>query len=186
MDIARGDLIAAADDAPGITDTFTATVTQLADKGVRAGLRAQLRYGSQFVPVIVTSVDYLIDIDTLESTAAPEALALNDIAQVTLRLARPLPIEEFRPRGAVGALLLVDNADGTSLAAGMVGDRRAALHRRAFRPGAVQKDGSVTSAEPRCPAPASTSASSNPASIGTASAPRAAAVPSDNFPTPGP
>ena len=186
VDIARGDLIAAAADAPGITDTFTATVTQLAEMGVRAGLRAQLRYGSQFVPVIVTSVDYLIDIDTLESTAAPEALSLNDIAQVTLRLARPLPIEEFRPGGAVGALLLVDNADGTSLAAGMVGDRRAALHRRTFRPGAVQKDGSVTSAEPRCPAPASTSASSDPASIGTASAPRAAAVPSDNFPTPGP
>ena len=183
VDIARGDLIAAVVDAPEITDIFTATVTQLAERGVRAGLRAQLRHGSQLVPVIVASVDYLIDIDTLGSTPAPDTLALNDIAQVTLRLARPLPIEDFRPGGAVGALLLVDAADGTSLAAGMVGDRREAMRRRTFRPAAVQKDGSVMSAEPRCPEPP---ANTDPARIGTASAPRAVAVPSDNFPTPGP
>ena len=55
-------------------------------------------------------------------------MALNDIAQVTLRTADPLPVEAYRPGGAVGSLLIIDPADGTTLAAGMVGDRRAALH----------------------------------------------------------
>ena len=51
-------------------------------------------------------------------------MALNDIAQVTLRTADPLPVEAYRPGGAVGSLLIIDPADGTTLAAGMVGDRR--------------------------------------------------------------
>jgi len=55
-------------------------------------------------------------------------LALNDIAQLTIRTADPLPVEPYRPGGAVGSLLIIDPADGTTLAAGMVGDRLAALH----------------------------------------------------------
>ena len=54
-------------------------------------------------------------------------MSLNDIAQVTLRTADPVPVEAYRPGGAVGSLLIIDPADGTTLAAGMVGDRRAAL-----------------------------------------------------------
>ena len=55
-------------------------------------------------------------------------MALNDIAKVTLRTADPLPVEDYRPGGAVGSLLIIEPSDGTTLAAGMVGDRRAALH----------------------------------------------------------
>ena len=39
-------------------------------------------------------------------------------------------MEAYRPGGAVGSLLIIDPADGTTLSAGMVGDRRAALHPR--------------------------------------------------------
>ena len=60
-------------------------------------------------------------------------MSLNDIAQVTLRTADPLPVEDYRPGGAVGSLLIIDAADGTTLAAGMVGDRRAALGSRSER-----------------------------------------------------
>ena len=78
--------------------------------------------------MVVTSIDHLLEIDTLTFVEAPKALALNDIAQVTLRTADALPVEAYRPGGAVGSLLIIDPADGTTLSAGMVGDRRAALH----------------------------------------------------------
>ena len=115
-------------DAPEPVTEFTATVTQLAERPLRAGTRALLRYGSSTTRVLVTSIEHLLDIDTLTYSQAPKALALNDIAQVTLRTAEPLPVEAYRPGGAVGSLLIIDPADGTTLSAGMVGDRRAALH----------------------------------------------------------
>ncbi len=128
VDLSRGDLIAAVTDAPRPVTEFTATVTQLAEKPLRAGTRALLRYGATSTRALVTSIDHLLDIDTLAYGRAPNELALNDIAQITVRTADPLPVEAYRPGGAVGSLLIVDPADGTTLSAGMVGDRLAALH----------------------------------------------------------
>ncbi|GAA1997293.1 50S ribosome-binding GTPase [Nakamurella flavida] len=143
VDLSRGDLIVGGQgDLPEPVTEFTATVAQLADRPLRSGQRALLRYGTREVRVIVASLDHLIDIDTLASLPAPSTLSLNDLAQVTLRTVDAVPVEPFRPRGAVGALLLVDPADGTSLAAGMVGNRRESLHASEVRrPAALQKDG---------------------------------------------
>ena len=174
VDVSRGDLISTPFDAPHPVTEFSATVTQLADKGLRQGMRALLRYGTATYRVVVSALDHLLDIDTLAEVGAPAALSLNDIAQVTLRTAEPVPVEEFRPGGAVGSLLIIDPADGTTLAAGMVGHRRSALRRGS------QISGSQTSADERCPANSST------VTPGTALGAREAAVLSDNFPTPGP
>ena len=135
LDISRGELIAATDAPPPVTE-LTATVTHLAERPLRAGSRVLLRHGTTSTRAIVTTIDSLLDIDTLSTIAAPEALALNDIAQIGILVAEPVAVEDFRPGGAVGALLLVDPADGTTLAAGMVGDRPAALLRGRCRPAA--------------------------------------------------
>jgi sulfate adenylyltransferase subunit 1 len=127
VDLSRGDLIASGDVPEPVTQ-FTATVTQLAERPLRPGARTLLRYGTTSTRALVTSLDHLLDIDTLTYGPAPESLALNDIAQVTIRTADPVPVEPYRPGGAVGSLLVIDPADGTTLAAGMVGDRLAALH----------------------------------------------------------
>ncbi len=169
IDLSRGDLISGVGDAPAAVTEFSATVTQLAEKGLRPGMRALLRYGTATYRVIVAQVLHLLDIDSLAELPAPNVLSLNDIAQVSLRTVEPVPIEAFRPGGAVGSLLIIDPADGTTLAAGMVGDRRSALrHRRGVN------------ASERCHPTTALLAT------GTASGQREAAVPSDNFPTPGP
>ena len=128
LDLSRGDLLAGVAGAPVPVSQFSATITQLAERPLRAGSRARLRYGTATTRVQISSLDGLLDIDSLTHRPAPASLSLNDIAQVTLRTADPLPVEDYRPGGAVGSLLIIDPADGTTLAAGMVGDRRAALH----------------------------------------------------------
>jgi len=128
LDLSRGDLISGLADAPEPVNEFGATITLLAERPLRRGARALLRYGTSTTRVIVSSIDGLLDIDSLTYQSAPDALALNDIAKVTLRTADPLPVEDYRPGGAVGSLLIIEPSDGTTLAAGMVGDRRAALH----------------------------------------------------------
>jgi sulfate adenylyltransferase subunit 1 len=136
VDLSRGDLIAGVQDAPTPVVEFTATVTQLADKPLKPGARTLLRYGATSTRALVTSLDHLLDIDSLTYGPAPESLALNDIAQVTIRTADAVPVEAYRPGGAVGSLLIIDPADGTTLAAGMVGDRLAALHPETTTPAA--------------------------------------------------
>jgi len=127
IDIARGNLIAAADDAPEPVNQFTATLTQVNEKALKPGQRLLLKYGTTTTRVIVGAIEHLLDIDTLTELDGAASLSLNDIGLVSLRTAEALPIDPYQPRGAVGALLIIDPADGITLAVGMVGDRRAAI-----------------------------------------------------------
>ena len=176
VDLSRGDLISGSADAPVPVTEFSATVTQLADKGLRPGMRALLRYGTATYRVVVASLDHLLDIETLAQLRAPNALSLNDIAQVTLRTVEPVPVEPFRPGGAVGSLLVIDPADGTTLAAGMAGDRRSALRQHP----ALSQQPAVDGADERC------RPGTDLLPPGTAADAPDAAVPSTSFPTPGP
>src|SRR4051812_652952 len=85
VDLARGELIAAAGDAPEPTRELTATVCWLGDRPARAGDRLQLKHGTRSVPAKLESVEGRIDFTTLDWPQAGE-LRLNDIAHVKLRL----------------------------------------------------------------------------------------------------
>ena len=60
-----------------------------------------------------------LDITTLKRGPAPESLPLNAIGRVRVRLAEPVPLDDYADLRRTGAFLLVDEADGTTLAAGM-------------------------------------------------------------------
>lgn len=123
IDLTRGDLLAA-HTRPEDTREFDATVVGLNEKDLRAGQAVKLRIGTAFVRARVASVERVLDIDGAEGdNTAPEAVALNDIAHVTIQTADELPVEQYAARGAVGNFLLVDQASGNTLAAGLVGKR---------------------------------------------------------------
>ena len=58
--------------------------------------------------------------DLPSSTEPAETLGLNDIGQVRLHLAAPLPVEPYAVHRRTGAFLVIDPHDGATLAAGMV------------------------------------------------------------------
>ncbi|MDK8664794.1 sulfate adenylyltransferase subunit 1 [Corynebacterium coyleae] len=123
IDLTRGDLLASGSRPEDVRE-FDATVVGLNEKDLRAGQAVKLRIGTAFVRARVASVDRVLDIDGAEGdNTAPEAVALNDIAHVTIQTADELPVEQYAARGAVGNFLLVDQASGNTLAAGLVGKR---------------------------------------------------------------
>jgi sulfate adenylyltransferase subunit 1 len=121
LDIARGDLIVPAGRVPRVTQDVTATVCHVADRPLHAGDRVLLRHGTATVKAIVRSIDARLDIDTLSSEPSPDALLVNEIGQVTLRTATPLPLDDYADNRRTGSFLLIDQADGTTLTAGMIG-----------------------------------------------------------------
>ena len=133
IDIARGDLIAAAADAPDVTQDVEGTVAWLSDKPLRPGTRVLLKHTTRTVQAVVRDVVGRLDLDTAELEPA-EALELNDIGRVTLRLASPVAAEEYVTSRRTGAFLLIDGQDGGTLAAGMVGDALAAVRCPSQRP----------------------------------------------------
>jgi sulfate adenylyltransferase subunit 1 len=119
LDVSRGDVIAAAAQPPQPVQDVTATVCHVADRPLRAGDRVLLRHGTATVKAIVRSLDARLDIETLERRDSPPALSVNEIGEVTLRTAAPIPLDDYARHRRTGAFLLIDEADGSTLTAGM-------------------------------------------------------------------
>jgi sulfate adenylyltransferase subunit 1 len=124
IDVARGDLVAAAADAPVPTQDVVATVAWLGDRPLHPRTTVLLKHGTRTVKAQVREIAGRLDLDTLDTTEllGADVLTLNDLGRVTLRLAAPVPVEPYARARRTGAFLLIDPDDGTTLAAGMVGD----------------------------------------------------------------
>ena len=89
------------------------------------GARVLVQHGTSITKAIVKAIEGSLDLD-FESGDVPgwrpvDALQLNDIGRVKLLLASPLPIDSYREHRTTGAFILVDEADGWTLGAGMAG-----------------------------------------------------------------
>ena len=122
IDLVRGDLISSTN-RPEDTRSFEATIVGLTDQQLRAGQMLKVRYGTTLVRGRIAEIQRVLDIDGISDVEAPEQVGLNDIAHVVVETQNPLPIDAYAARGAVGSFLLIDNASGNTLAAGLVGKR---------------------------------------------------------------
>ncbi|QAY70167.1 sulfate adenylyltransferase subunit 1 [Xylanimonas protaetiae] len=122
IDVARGDLLAAAADAPVPTQDVVATLAWLGDRPLHPRTTVLLKHGTRTVKAQVREIAGRLDLDTLDAAEllAAESLTLNDLGRVTLRLAAPVPVEPYARARRTGAFLLIDPDDGATLAAGMV------------------------------------------------------------------
>lgn len=127
IDISRGDIVASPVDAPEPVDTFDATVCWLGDKPLRPGARLLLKHGTRTTQAIVGSLLERFDEQRLAADPAPEALELNDIGRVGIRVAEPIAADVYRVNRHTGSFLLIDPAGGNTLAAGLVGDALTAV-----------------------------------------------------------
>jgi sulfate adenylyltransferase subunit 1 (EFTu-like GTPase family) len=119
LDLARGELLAAADDPPALRRELTATVCWLGDAGGRTGTRYLIKHGTRSLPARLDAVEGRLDFATLEWPAA-EALTLNDIAHVRLRLGGELAVDPYARSHTMGAFILIDEATNDTVAAGMI------------------------------------------------------------------
>jgi sulfate adenylyltransferase subunit 1 len=123
IDISRGDLIAAADAPPRITDEITGTLCWLSSKPLKPGARVLVKHGARTVQALVGELHARFDEQKLSSVDNPGTLELNDIGLVTLTLAEELGVDDYGVSPRTGAFLVIDPKDGDTLAAGLVGDR---------------------------------------------------------------
>jgi sulfate adenylyltransferase subunit 1 (EFTu-like GTPase family) len=119
VDLARGELIAAVEDAPAPARELRATVCWLGDRRARARDRFLLKHGTRTVPARIDAIDGRISFETLEWPVAEE-LELNDIAHVSLRLGGEIAADPYEQCHATGAFILVDEGTNDTVAAGMI------------------------------------------------------------------
>jgi sulfate adenylyltransferase subunit 1 len=123
LDISRGDLIAAADRRPTVTDELVATLCWLSSKPLKSGARLLVKHGARTVQALVEEITTRFDEQSLSTVDDPDSLELNDIGRVIIRTSEEIPVDDYAESPRTGAFLVIDPKDGDTLAAGMVGDR---------------------------------------------------------------
>ncbi|MDR7083117.1 sulfate adenylyltransferase subunit 1 [Arthrobacter ginsengisoli] len=121
FDVARGDTIAAAGTIREASADLYAALCWLSPKPLREGAKVLVKHGTRTVQALVRNVTGKLDLTNfqLEPTST---LELNDIGHAQLRLAAPLPLENYLHHRRTGAFLVIDPLDGNTLAAGLVKD----------------------------------------------------------------
>lgn len=121
IDVARGALITGTDSEIIGRKNFEAELFQLDQRALKPGARVLLKHGTNTVQAIVDQILWRRQLDDL-STEDADSLEINDIGRASIRLAQELPLESYANNRQLGSFILINPADGHTLAAGTVTD----------------------------------------------------------------
>jgi bifunctional enzyme CysN/CysC len=124
VDCSRGDVIAAAADAPEAADQFEATIVWMADEELLPGRGYWMKLGAQSVTAMIQQPKYEINVNTLEHLAAP-TLALNAIGVAEIATDREIVFEPYAAEGTsankmLGGFILIDKLTNATVGCGML------------------------------------------------------------------
>lgn len=117
IDISRGDLIVKKDDALKVTNEFEVIINWMDRKNLVQGNRYLLQVNSNIAPVIISDLQYLIDVNTLEKQYDPTEVKLNEIVKATIKTSRPIAIDSFINNKSTGAGILIDQTSNVTVGA---------------------------------------------------------------------
>lgn len=121
VDASRGDMIVAADDKmPVASQDVTMMVCWLNEKPLSVGTKYVVRHTTAETFGVVKSVDYKVNMETLEHINDDQTIRMNDIAQITIRTARPLVFDSYKDNRTTGSLVFVDQATNETIGAAMI------------------------------------------------------------------
>ena len=119
VDCSRGDVIAAADDPPEVSDQFESTIVWMSDEALKPGRAYWLKLATQTVSASVYEPKYEINVNTMEHLAA-KTLDLNAIGVAEVHTDKPVVFEGYAESPELGGFILVDKITNATVAAGML------------------------------------------------------------------
>jgi bifunctional enzyme CysN/CysC len=121
IDISRGDMICRPHNQPSVTQDVDAMVCWMSEsRKLSPRDRFIVKHTTRTAKAIVRDLHYLLDVNTLHRHEGARDLSLNEIGRITLRLTNPLFCDPYTRNRQTGGIILVDEATGATVAAGMI------------------------------------------------------------------
>jgi len=119
IDISRGDMIVKAEEAPAAVKEIRANLCWLAETPLDRARTYLIRHTTRDSKARLTAIDHRLDVNTLENLPA-DKLVMNDIAEVSFKLAQPLFVDAYAENRATGAFIVIDESNNNTVGAGMI------------------------------------------------------------------
>jgi bifunctional enzyme CysN/CysC len=119
IDVTRGDVIASAEQPPGVADQFEATIVWMGDDPMLRGRSYLMHLGGKTVPATIAPLKHKLNIDSMEPMAATK-LELNEIGVVDLELSAEIAFDPYRENRDTGGFILIDRITNNTVGAGLI------------------------------------------------------------------
>ncbi|HLI01937.1 MAG TPA: sulfate adenylyltransferase subunit CysN [Acidimicrobiales bacterium] len=119
IDVSRGDVIGAADDAPSVADQLRAHIVWMGEEPMVPGRGYLIKCGTRTVNATISAPEYVVDVNTLEHSRA-DSLALNEIGVCNVALSAALPFDAYTDNRDMGGFIIIDRVSNVTIGAGMI------------------------------------------------------------------
>jgi sulfate adenylyltransferase subunit 1 len=120
VDISRGNLIIRNDQFPQIGQDIKLMACWFNEKPLKVGGKYIIRNYSNETAGIIKSVNYKMNINTLEKDTTDLSVNMNDIVNITIRTAKQLVYDSYRKNNITGSLIIIEEGTNETVAAGMI------------------------------------------------------------------
>lgn len=117
IDISRGDAIVKTEDTPVVSNELEVLLCWLDDKPLQAGNKYYLQHNSRLVRAVVKSIEYKLDVNTLQQQPVEGGVKLNEVVKATIKTASPLVYDPYDQFVVNGSAILVDETSNSTVAA---------------------------------------------------------------------
>lgn len=120
INVSRGDMLVKADDLPKIEKQFTATISWMDSRQLTTGGKYIVQHGVNKVLAKVEAIHHKINPDYSGIDENTNGLGINDIAQVSFKLNKPIFYDAFKDHRTNGSFILIDTQTNSTVGAGFI------------------------------------------------------------------
>ncbi len=120
INVSRGDMLVKVDDLPSIEKQFTATISWMDSQDLTLGSKYIVQHGVNKVLAKVDNIHHKINPDYSGIDTDTKVLGMNDIAQVTFKLNKPIFYDAFKDHRTNGSFILIDTQSNSTVGAGFI------------------------------------------------------------------
>ena len=120
VDISRGDMIVKSNNIPQTGQDIELMVSWFNEKPLQVRGKYAIKHTSNDARCIITSIDYRLNINTLEEDKKDTTIKLNDIGKISMRTTKPLFYDSYKRNRITGSLIIIDEGTNETVGAGMI------------------------------------------------------------------
>lgn len=120
IDISRGDMLVQANDLPKSSQEIELMVCWLTEKKLQPNGKYLIRHTTKEAKCIVKSIDYKLNINTLDKIEDDKTIGVNEIGKILIKTSSPLFYDSYAKNRNTGSVILVDEFTNETVGAGMI------------------------------------------------------------------
>jgi sulfate adenylyltransferase large subunit len=120
VDVSRGDMICRPQNAPRPSQDIDAMVCWMTTQPLRPRQKLAIKHTTRLGRALIKDIQYRLDVNTLHRDQETKELGLNEIGRVQLRTTVPLLCDAYSKNRTTGSFILIDEATGVTVGAGMI------------------------------------------------------------------